>query len=306
MDISGNPVAGNSTVDFEHVCGYVTASTFQEPNGPENTLDGDLSTRWSAEGVQWIKYDLCVVHAITDMEMAFYYGDLRTSKFKVETSNDNANWKEVFNGNSSGTTTILETIDIAESYGRYVKITGNGNSSNAWNSYTEVHINAEVLVVARTELEDLVDSATAIHDAAVEGTGIGEYPQGSRAAFKTAIDSAQAVLDDEDASPSGISMAFAVLMDAMEAFDVDKITGIDDIFPAEVKVYPNPFRQEIYIELPDHLYLQGICLIDIHGRVSAFPAGTHVTALEVENLSPGIYILQLWTDKEIFSKRMIK
>jgi len=83
MDIAGNPLAENSTMTFEHICGYTTASTSQEPNYPENTMDGNLSTRWSAEGVQWIKYDLCQVHNILAMEMAFYYGDIRASNCRA-------------------------------------------------------------------------------------------------------------------------------------------------------------------------------------------------------------------------------
>ncbi len=306
MDIAGNPIAENSTMAFEHICGYVTASTSQEPNFPENTLDSNLSTRWSAEGVQWIKYDLCVVHTISAIEMAFYYGDLRTSNFKIETSSDDEKWREVFNGSSSGTTAGLESIDITESFGRHVKITGSGNSSNAWNSYTEVVIDAEELVVAKTELADLVDSANALHDAAAEGTGVGEYPEGSKAEFKTAIDSAQAVLDDENASQSEISIAYAMLMDAMEEFEVNKITRISDWLKADIKVYPNPFNQEIHLELPDNIQIQRIYLIDALGRTSAFPASINNTTLEVGGFSPGIYILQLQTNEGVINKRILK
>ncbi len=306
MDIAGNPIAENSTVDFEHICGYATASNSQEPNVPENTLDGNFSTRWSAEGVQWIKYDLCVVHTVSAMEMAFYYGDLRASHFKVETSSDDENWREVFNGSSSGTNAGLESIDIMESFGRYVKITGSGNSSNDWNSYTEVVIDAEELVVARTELADLVDSAIALHDAAVEGTGMGEYPEGSKAELKTVIDPAQAVLDDEHASQSDISLAYVLLLEAMEEFEGNKITDVNELFPGEVKVYPNPFNHQIHIELPDNFKIQSIFLIDVLGRVSAFHATTNHTILEVGGFSPGIYILQLQTDKAIINQRVIK
>jgi hypothetical protein len=305
-DAGGNVIEANSSMTFDHVCGYVTASNAQEPNYPENTLDGDLATRWSAEGVQWIKYDLCEVHTISAIEMAFYYGDLRTSNFKIETSNDDEKWKEIFDGSSSGTTAGLESIDIMESHGRYVKITGSGNSSNDWNSYTEVVIHAEELVIEKQELADLVDSANAIYDAATEGTGVGEYPVGSKGDFKPAIDSAQAVLDDDNASQAEISMAFVLLMEAMEEFEGNKITDINEIFGAGIKVYPNPFNQQIQIALPDHIQIRRIYLMDVLGRVSSFPAGTNNTTLEVEGLSPGIYILQLQTDKGIINKRMIK
>jgi len=240
------------------------------------------------------------------MEMAFYNGDLRTSDFKIETSNDDIKWKEIFNGSSSGTTAGLESIDITESHGRYVKITGSGNSSNDWNSYTEVLIHAEELVIDKLQLADLVDSANAIYDAAVEGTGVGEYPEGSKGDFKPAIDSAQEVLDDDNSSQSEISMAYVILMEAMEEFERNKITGITGLSTAGIKVYPNPFNQQIHLDLPDNIQIRRICLIDVLGRASAFPSRINHTTLEVGGLSPGIYILQLQTDKGIINRRMVK
>jgi hypothetical protein len=240
------------------------------------------------------------------MEMALYYGDIRASNFKIETSNDDEKWKEIFDGGSSGTSAGLESIDITESYGRYVKITGSGNSSNAWNSYTEVVIHAEALVIEEQELADLVDSANALHDDAIEGTGIGEYPPGSKAELKPAIDSAQAVLDNENATQAEINVAYVMLMDALEEFEQNKITGLTRLFMADIKVYPNPFDQQIHLELPDNIHIQRIYLIDVLGRVSAFPASTTKTTLEVGGLSPGIYILHLQTDKGVMNKRIMK
>jgi len=151
-----------------------------------------------------------------------------------------------------------------------------------------------------------VDSANALHDDAIEGTGIGEYPPGSKAELKPAIDSAQAVLDSENASQAEINVAYVMLMQAMEEFEENKITGLTRLFMADIKVYPNPFDQRIHLELPDNIHIQRIYLIDVLGRVSAFPASTTKTTLEVGGLSPGIYILHLQTDKGVMNKRIIK
>jgi hypothetical protein len=43
-------------------------------------------------------------------------------------------------GQSSGTTTALETFDVAEGNCRYVRYLGHGNTVNTWNSLTEVEI----------------------------------------------------------------------------------------------------------------------------------------------------------------------
>ena len=118
----------------------VSAST-NDGNLPVNTVDNDLTTRWSGLGVgQWIQYDLLSLHRVDAVSIASYVGNTRVSYFDVDTSRDGTNWGLVFTGQSSGTTTNLERFDCTNSWARYVRIVGRGNSQSAWNSYTEVNI----------------------------------------------------------------------------------------------------------------------------------------------------------------------
>jgi F5/8 type C domain/Calx-beta domain len=110
-------------------------------NVPANTLDGDLGTRWSAKGDgQWIQYDLGAVVTVSRVQIAFYLGDQRTQAFDILVSTDGTSWATAFSGQSSGTTTGLQSFDFAASPARYVRIVGHGNSQSAWNSLTEVAI----------------------------------------------------------------------------------------------------------------------------------------------------------------------
>src|SRR5438552_2968051 len=53
----------------------VVASGYQDPNVPQNTLDTNLATRWSAEGDgQWIRYDLGAAMAVGPVDIAWYQG----------------------------------------------------------------------------------------------------------------------------------------------------------------------------------------------------------------------------------------
>lgn len=120
----------------------VTASAYQDPNVPENTIDGNLSTRWSAEGTgQWIQYDLSKVKTISSVEISFMFGDQRIAYLDIAISDDATNWTQVYSGGSSGTTSALETFDFNDLNGQYVRITGSGNSKSLWNSFQEVVIN---------------------------------------------------------------------------------------------------------------------------------------------------------------------
>src|SRR6266550_2228953 len=110
-------------------------------NLPENTLDNDLATRWSASGDgQWIRYDLGAIAAIDHLDIAWYLGDTRIASFDIQVSPDTVTWTQVFSGQSSGQTLQLESYAFPTTAGRYVRIVGHGNSTSAWNSITEVAI----------------------------------------------------------------------------------------------------------------------------------------------------------------------
>ncbi len=119
----------------------VVAST-HDGNEPENTIDRELMTRWSAEGdAQWIEYDLNEKDSIKYLRTAWYKGDERKSFFDVEVSEDGATWKKVlFDAETDGRTAGFQTFTIGNAYGRYLRILGYGNTSNKWNSLCEVEI----------------------------------------------------------------------------------------------------------------------------------------------------------------------
>lgn len=119
----------------------VSASS-HDGNLPQNTLDNNLETRWSAFGIgQWIEYDLGAEVEVSRALISFYIGDQRTSNLSIQVSINRISWNEVYNGNSSGTTIEQENFSFNSSVNaRYIRIIGNGNSDNTWNSITEVDI----------------------------------------------------------------------------------------------------------------------------------------------------------------------
>jgi poly(beta-D-mannuronate) lyase len=129
-----------SAAKFTIPGGSVTAS-LHDGNVPANTVDGSLSTRWSAQGdPQWIRYDLGSVKTPAWVRLAFLNGDTRVYTFDVQLSSDGSNWTTVHSGASSGTTTALETYNFPNAAARYVRIVGHGNSVNTWNSITETEV----------------------------------------------------------------------------------------------------------------------------------------------------------------------
>ncbi|MDC7224396.1 MAG: discoidin domain-containing protein [Spirochaetales bacterium] len=119
----------------------VTASS-DDGNGPENTLDDSLDTRWSSEGEgEYITFDLGSSQTVAEVEVAFYKGASRSSYFEIWAGDSTSSLSQILDyTTSSGTTVERESYDVADSTVRYVRIVGYGNSSNDWNSITEVDL----------------------------------------------------------------------------------------------------------------------------------------------------------------------
>jgi F5/8 type C domain-containing protein len=110
-------------------------------NVPQNVLDGNLSTRWSASGRgSWIEADLGQARTVDTVQIAWHQGDRRTNNFTIGVSQDAVSFTQVHSGVSSGQTLNLESYTFPAVSARYVKVTVNGNSVNDWASVTELRV----------------------------------------------------------------------------------------------------------------------------------------------------------------------
>lgn len=131
----------------------VTA-TSSDGNLPEFTIDGDLTTRWSANTTdpadpESITWDLGSVQTVGYLGLAWHSGDQRSAFFDIQVSSDGSTWTTVTaEAASSGTTIDLEPVElgVAPATGlsaRYLRYVGFGNSGGSgWNSITEARIYA--------------------------------------------------------------------------------------------------------------------------------------------------------------------
>lgn len=128
----------------------VTAIGSQTGNPPTNTIDNSLATRWAQAGTgQWIRYDMGKLVEVTAVDIAYYLGNTRFSKFNIQTSIDGITYTTVLeNQTTSGLTDELERYKFQNPVqARYVRIVCNGNSTGGenWNSITEVRVRFNIL-----------------------------------------------------------------------------------------------------------------------------------------------------------------
>ena len=80
--------------------------------------------------------------------------------------------------------------------------------------------------VDKTALIALYDDALELHNNAVEGTNPGQYATGAKAAFKTVIDAAKTVIDDEFATEASVPAMVTQLSTAMDVFMSKKLEPV--------------------------------------------------------------------------------
>jgi hypothetical protein len=149
----------------------VVASSNEVGNVPENTIDQNYTARWAAKGDgQWIQYTFDAPATLKAVQIAWYNGNERQASLDIQTSADSINWKLVFNGLSSGKTTLFERYDVTLSSARYVRIVCHGNSINSWNSITEVaflkdsgNITSNPTLALIAAKSDTIDSSKAVN-----------------------------------------------------------------------------------------------------------------------------------------------
>jgi len=120
----------------------ITAQGSQDGNPYSNVNDGSLDTRWSYEGMnKWIRFDLGETRIVYAVDVAFYNGNSRVFYFKVQTSANGTTWTDATaNLTSSGMTNEMERYYFTPVEARYVRLLCSGNSTNNWNSPTEIRI----------------------------------------------------------------------------------------------------------------------------------------------------------------------
>lgn len=113
----------------------------QPANIPEQTMDGDLSTRWSSDRIgtaidYYFGRDGATFNTVS---IALASGDERTTDFAISISNDGETWTKIHEGKSPGNTLEMVNYDVGNRKAKYVRIEGFGNSDGSkWFSVSEV------------------------------------------------------------------------------------------------------------------------------------------------------------------------
>lgn len=116
----------------------IMVSNEQEGNEGENSLDGDLDTRWAVEGEAWGIYQFKTPKTMSSVWLATWKSAQRKLIFDIEVSTDGMNFTKVWSGTTSVEEDVLEEFKIPAGTYKAVKIVLHGTTAGTWNSILDV------------------------------------------------------------------------------------------------------------------------------------------------------------------------
>lgn len=118
----------------------VTASAHDKDHKPENSVDGDVGTRWANNVSSWVLYEFKAPKEIKEIEIMPFKGDERKQKFDMEVSMDGTTWIPALGETiTSGKTKNFETFNFTPVQAKFVKLNMNGTDVNKWSGIIEVN-----------------------------------------------------------------------------------------------------------------------------------------------------------------------
>lgn len=147
VSVLGTHSLANPACDANDSLTIVSATDdglYDDIYGPHNIIDGVIEpgSRWSNESLgapKSVLLDLGAEQTLKGLSIAWYKGNERATKFNVEASANGTDFTTVIADRQSGGETLeLEEYSFEPVQARYVRINASGNTSNDWNSITEV------------------------------------------------------------------------------------------------------------------------------------------------------------------------
>jgi len=153
-----------------------------------------------------------------------------------------------------------------------------------------------------------IDAAQAKVDAAVEGIIKGEYEEGAKAEFQAAIDAANAILENTEATQEEVNAAVDALTAAEEIFDSkERTVGINDVSQIRFNMYPNPVDNVLYIKTENEM--QEITILNVVGQKIKTRNNIQSGSIKINtsDLKKGIYFIRIYDyDSNVVSGKFIK
>lgn len=123
----------------------VTASGYDADKGhtPANIADGNVKTRWAANGDAWVQLELDQAQSIENIVLVPFKADERRLKFSVSYSADGKSWTKLAENLVTSTSASSgEKFTFPAVNARFIKLDTFGTDVNKWSAINEVSFNS--------------------------------------------------------------------------------------------------------------------------------------------------------------------
>ncbi|MEM0540999.1 GEVED domain-containing protein [Flavobacterium sp. j3] len=81
--------------------------------------------------------------------------------------------------------------------------------------------------------------------------------------------------------------------------------SLDDFNQDQFSIYPNPSQNVVNIESKNNLIIESIKIVDLSGKI-IIEKNQYTNQVDIENLSNGMYIVEVASEGRIYKKKLIK
>jgi len=276
------------------VLANISAENSATGSSPNSVNDGSYDTSWvsASSAPSSLTFDLG--HSV-DVDKVMLQEDIRhgqqVESFGVDVLKANGEWEQIATSGVIGYKRIVLLSKVT---------TGQQFRVRILSSRGVVHL-AEVGLyltgsqfVDKTGLDSLIVETQMVHDNAVQGTNIGQYPTGSKQTLAAAIIAAREVSQDPNAVQAEVNAALTTLQTALDTF----VSSVNDqslllatlVGPKNVKA-GNPFTVQYGLNnVTQNVYAQDITINydpSAMDFISAKSLIEGVSLVETQSSTPG-------------------
>lgn len=266
------------------------SSTATEP--PNLAFDGDLTTNWcTPQFTGWITVELPDESTINEVKLHVNQAISGNTIHEIKVSDDMENWTLVntLSGYTSNDDILTVNFNPALSNVRGVMI--NTTQSNSWVGWYEIKVYSSPSKPTIIQNGAVLTSSSTINNQwYLNGSPIPDetsqyYTVTSSGAYQVGVSN-----ENGCESMSDITNVFA--------------TGINNITEKDVKIYPNPAKDNIIIEGATKGTLE---ILNSQGQIiKHLNISDNKTSIDISKLTIGVYSLKIITKQGIIIKKLLK
>ncbi|MFT5891223.1 MAG: hypothetical protein ACI9Y7_001324 [Dokdonia sp.] len=83
------------------------------------------------------------------------------------------------------------------------------------------------------------------------------------------------------------------------------ILGLEENRLEEIKIYPNPSKDLLYVQIPTNIDVLEINIRNIQGKTVLQPFKRDSNQIDVSHLASGVYFITVSTSRQAITKRII-